>query len=202
MPGKLATPAAASVKAGKAVVAALRAHGLLLVQDKLLPNVVTLVTGDRPKGSWWSHPQGRQVFAALAVLEDHPDVLFIKLLDGKVTLVHRRLWSSLLTVIAAEAPWQNTGLSPAARRLLGRVKAADAPAPCSGKAIKELEQRLLVHTAQRHTDQGKHVLVAQSWESWARGARVRPGRSAPRAMHRLEQAAAGIGAAAGALPWV
>lgn len=186
--------------AAKAVLAALRSHGLLPVQDKALPNIVTIVTGDRPKGSWWSHPKGRQVFAVLTVLGDHRDVLFAKLIAGKVTLVHRRMWPDLLGVGAAGAPWQKKGLTPAARRLLAQIVASDAPVPCSGKAVKELELRLLVHTRESHSDSGKHMLVADSWEVWAQRERIKP-RPLDRALARLERAAAGLGAGPSALPW-
>lgn len=184
----------------KAVLAALRTHGLLPVQDRTLPNLVTIVTGDRPKSSWWSHPKGRQVFAALTALGDHRDVLFAKLLGGKVTLVHRRMWPDLLVVGAAGAPWQKKGLTPAARRLLARIIASDAPVPCSGKPVKELEQRLLIHTRESHSDSGKHVLVAESWQAWAKRERIKP-RPLERARARLEKAAAGLGAGPSALPW-
>lgn len=184
----------------KAVLAALKTHGLLPVQDKTLPNLVTIVTGDRPKGSWWSHPKGRAVFAALTALGDHRDVLFAKLIGGKVTLVHRRLWPDLLAAGAADAPWQKKALTAAARRLLSRIVASAVPLPCSGKQVKELEQRLLVHARESHSDSGKHVLVAESWAAWAKRSRIKP-RPLDRALARLEKAAAGLGADASALPW-
>lgn len=184
----------------QAVLAALREHGLLPVQDKALPNLVTVITGDRPKGSWWSHPKGRLVFAVLTALADHRDALFAKLLDGKVTLVHRRLWPDLLAVGASGAPWQGRELTPAARRLLARIAASAEPVPCSGKPVKELELRLLVHTWESHSDAGRHVLVAESWQATAKRLRIRA-RSLDRATARLEKAAAGLGAKPSALPW-
>ena len=79
-------------------------QGLLLQQDKVLPNVVALVTGETLSGSWWQHPQARAIFQSLGELADHPDVLLTKLVSGKVTLVHRRLWPAVLAVAIAREP--------------------------------------------------------------------------------------------------
>ena len=106
----------------KDVLAALAKTGFLLLQDKQLPNVVTLVTGERLSQSWWSHEKSQLVFAVLSQLADHPDVLFCKLLRGKVTLVHRGLWPALVTVVANAEPWQSRGLSSAGRELLDLVQ--------------------------------------------------------------------------------
>lgn len=181
------------------VLAALEELGLLLQQDRGLPNVVTLVTGDAPRSSWWSHPKGRLVFAVLARLAEHDDVLFTKLLGGKVTLVHRRLWPSLLAVARERGGWQTRGLSTAARRILARAETGAHEA--SGKAVQDLESRLLVHTEEVHTESGRHALRVESWDEWARRRRVRAERSLPRARRTLEEAASRLGAERGALLW-
>src|SRR6266853_616566 len=66
--------------------------GLLLKQDKHLPSVVTILTGEPLATSWWSHPQSQLIFRVLSALADHPEVLVTKLLLSKDTLVHRTLW--------------------------------------------------------------------------------------------------------------
>lgn len=71
---------------------------MLLVQDAALPSVATLVAGGPVRGSWWGHPSSPAIFAALEVLDDHPDLLFAKLVDGKNTIVHRRLWPALAAI--------------------------------------------------------------------------------------------------------
>jgi hypothetical protein len=63
-----------------------------------VPNVAELVAGEPIRGSWWSHPSSHEIFAALNVLCGSPDVVRLRLLDGKVTLVHRRLWPALVRV--------------------------------------------------------------------------------------------------------
>ncbi len=60
----------------KSVLAALKRGGLLLKQDKRLPSVVGVLTGESLSTSWWSHPDAHRIFAVLEKLADHPDVLF------------------------------------------------------------------------------------------------------------------------------
>lgn len=184
-----------------AVLRRLRAKGLLLQQDKTLPSVVGLVTGEALRGSWWSHPKGRLIFAVLSALSERPDVLFTKLISGKSTLVHRRLWPALAAVGAAREPWQLRRLPPAARRLLARVDRGGRTVRASGAAVKELETRLLVVARQVHTESGRHEIVLQDWSAWSDAVRVRPLRSAASARRTLERAAARLGAPPDALPW-
>ncbi|HEV3301242.1 MAG TPA: hypothetical protein VG055_16445 [Planctomycetaceae bacterium] len=190
----------------QAVLNSLSSSGLLLKQDKLLPNVVTLVTGESLRTSWWSHPKGRLIFAVLADLADHPDVLFVKLLFGKDTLVHRRLWPALLAVATAEEPWQWKDLSAAGRKLLATLNETKGAVRSSGATVKEIETRLLAHSEQVHTESGRHETVLEPWSVWKRRVRVKPLRSqtASRAAlgrQRIEEAVAAIGAPLTALPW-
>jgi len=46
--------------------------------------------------SWWAHPRGRQIFSLLEKLSDSPDILVCRLIDSRITLVHRRLWPALM----------------------------------------------------------------------------------------------------------
>ena len=79
---------------------AIAERGLLLLQDKKLDNVVTLMTGERVRGSWWSHPRAHEIFRATESLPED-QVVATKLVGGKVTFVHRSLWpDSIWTRIA------------------------------------------------------------------------------------------------------
>jgi hypothetical protein len=196
----------AVAKPTKLVLDALSSSGLLLKQDKLLPNVVTLVTGESLRTSWWSHPKGRLIFAVLAELADHPDVLSVKLLYGKDTLVHRRLWPALLAVAMAEEPWQFKDLSAAGRKLQATLNETKGAVRSSGGTVKEIESRLLAHAEQVHTESGRHETVLEPWSVWQRRMGVKPLRSqaASRAAlgrQRIEEAVAAIGAPLSALPW-
>jgi hypothetical protein len=54
------------------------------------------VAGEPIIGSWWAHPRGKAIFAALSELDDADDVRCFKLIGGKVTFVHRRMWPALV----------------------------------------------------------------------------------------------------------
>src|SRR5215813_10800896 len=97
-------------------------RGLLLASDASLPSVAALVAGAPVRGSWWAHPKGRAIFAAIRAVEHHPDTLVVPLVRGKVTFVHRRLWPELLAIAQAGERWQRQGLSQSARALLGKLR--------------------------------------------------------------------------------
>ena len=136
-----------------------------MLSDAKRPSVVSLVIGGPAKGSWWSHPKGREIYALLEQLGQHPDLLAVKLIEGKVTFVHRRLWPAVLAIARARDDVQMKGLSPAARRLLARVD-EKGEVEAHGPVVKELESRLLVHAAQLHTKSGAHTILLTSWPLW------------------------------------
>ena len=177
---------------GRSLAVALEEYGLLLLQDKTLPSVVGIITEERVAGSWWLHPRSQEIFRRLGELEAAGDVVATKLISGKVTFVHRRLWPALAGVGSAREEWQMRGLSPAARRLLARVD-EEKSVHASGAAAKELQKRLLVDAHEEHTASGKHVTVLKSWP--------RPRLAPAQGRRQLEEAAAAIGAKATALPW-
>src|SRR5688572_378169 len=148
---------------------ALDRYGLLPVQDARVPSVCTLVAGEPVRGSWWGHPKGGAIFHLLGRLDD--EVASPKLLWGKVTLVHQRLWPALAAVGEEGAAWQIDGLPGAASDVLGRVRAAgelrsDALGKGAGKVVTELERRLLLVSEQVHTDEGHHARVLKTWARW------------------------------------
>lgn len=201
-------PGGSSIREGRPVLAStaevlaqLERLGLLLKQDKLLPNVVTILTGESLSTSWWSHPKGREIFRTLSELADHPDVLSTKLLSGKDTLVHRKLWPAFLAVAIAGEPWQSRGLSEGARRLLSRVDRSTVPVRSAGSAVKELVSQLLVHATEVHTESGRHEMAIEPWSSWAQHTGVAPTKAVAQARGILERAGRAIGACPSALPW-
>ena len=54
------------------------------------------IAGAPIRGSWWSHAKGKSIFRALSALADRDDVKFFKLIGGKVTIAHRRVWPALV----------------------------------------------------------------------------------------------------------
>jgi hypothetical protein len=82
-----------------------RSHGLVLVSAKgELPTLTHAIAGETIKGSWWGHPQGKHIFAILQQVCEHPDVVVCRLVDDKLTLVHRRLWPALAAAASVIAP--------------------------------------------------------------------------------------------------
>ena len=80
-------------------MARLEADGVLLESARgPVPNVAELVAGEPISGSWWSHADSHAIFAAVNELADSPDVVRLRLVNGKVTLVHRRVWPALVRV--------------------------------------------------------------------------------------------------------
>ena len=78
---------------------ALIKHGMLLQSAHgPLPNVAEMIAGEPIRGSWWNHPASRSIFDALNLLAESPDVVRMRLVNGKVTLVHRRLWPALVRI--------------------------------------------------------------------------------------------------------
>lgn len=182
------------------VLKALRRFGLLLKQDRVLPNVVAIITGETLTTSWWSHPQSHAIFHCLAHLADHPDVLFTKLVAGKDTLIHRHLWPDFLAVATAGEPWQYRRLTSQAKDLLSKAQ-GQGPVLASGAPVKELEKRLLVHGEQVHTASGRHETQLETWAAWADRVACPTEVSAQLGKTRLEAVLQKLGGSAGQLPW-
>lgn len=82
-------------------------QGVVLVSAKgVVPSLAEFIAGETIKGSWWSHPKSHQIFAVLQALNESEDILFCRLVQGKVTLVHRRLWPALVRVAKRFPPAQ------------------------------------------------------------------------------------------------
>jgi hypothetical protein len=174
--------------------------GLLLKQDKELPCVVRLVTGAAIRGSWWSHPQAHRIFHELEALAGHPDVLVTKLVAGKDTFVHRRLWPELISIATGGEAWQLQGRSPDAERLFAQVQ-AEGHVSGAGAAARELRERLLVHAGEVHTAAGRHELRLESWPSWLAKRRFEATRPVAEARLELERVLESLGGKTQGLPW-
>jgi len=71
-------------------------HGVVLVAGKgPVPRLVEVIVGEPIKGSWWAYPASHRIFAVLQAVEESGELLVCRLVEGKVTLVHRRLWPAL-----------------------------------------------------------------------------------------------------------
>ena len=76
-----------------------RKHGVVLASAKgPVPRLADIIAGESIKGSWWAHPKSHEIFAIFQEVGESPDILVCRLVNGKVTFVHRRLWPALVRV--------------------------------------------------------------------------------------------------------
>ncbi len=71
-------------------------HGIVLESAHgKRPNLAEWIAQERIRGSWWAHPKSHEIFAVLRSVRRSPDVLVCRLVQNKITFVHRRLWPAL-----------------------------------------------------------------------------------------------------------
>ncbi len=172
-------------------LAELERIGLLMQHD---------AAGESIRGSWWSHPRANDIYDLLQEFRRESGNLSVKLVNGKLTFVHRRLWPALAAVGKGAASWQEDGLSKDAETLVRLVRKRGAvradqvdfvPDTDLPKRFAELEKRLLVHVESFHSDAGSHHKLFRSWPRHWRDAKFSPARRAlPAALRELEDAAA------------
>ncbi len=74
-----------------------RKHGVVLESATgPVPSLAVAIAGGPISGSWWSHPRSREIFEITQTIRSSEDVLVCRLVNGKVTFVHRRLWPALV----------------------------------------------------------------------------------------------------------
>ena len=61
-----------------------------------VPNLAEAVAGESISGSWWSHPKGDQIFQLTRAIRNSQQILVCRLVLGKITYVHERLWPALV----------------------------------------------------------------------------------------------------------
>ncbi len=106
-----------------------REHGLLLESAKGSgPSLAELIAGEPITGSWWSHPHSHAIFDAITRCRDSPDVVALRLVRGKITLVHRRLWPALVR-LADELPESSLAAVEEAHTASGAHRAREVPFP-------------------------------------------------------------------------
>jgi hypothetical protein len=191
--------------------------GLLLTSDPKFPSVISTVAGGPIKGSWWAPPWGEIIFVHANALGEYPDGLLTKLISGKVTFVHRRLWPAIFAIGRARQPWQMKNLSPLAAAVLDKldeegelqtdwmIAVGGYESKALTKATNELETKLLVYAEQVHTDKGKHAKKLETWSHWAKRVEFKPTKlDVEKAKSELEKIVDDLNAkfgAKGKLPW-
>ena len=75
----------------------IKKHGVVLESARgSVPNLAETVTGKRIRGSWWADPKAHDIFRLTRAVRDSRDILVCRLVSGKITYVHRRVWPALV----------------------------------------------------------------------------------------------------------
>lgn len=86
-------------------LAFVREYGVVLVSARgSAPRLTEAIVGAAIGGSWWAHPESRHIYAILQAVTSSGQVLVCRLIKGKITLVHRRLWPALARLADRFAP--------------------------------------------------------------------------------------------------
>src|SRR5438270_13772639 len=81
----------------KQAIAFVKANGIVLESGRgPVANLAEAIAGAPIRGSWWAHPKADTIFLCSRAIRESVDVLVCRLVGGKVTYVHRRLWPALV----------------------------------------------------------------------------------------------------------
>ncbi len=72
-------------------------HGIVLESAKgPVPSLASEIAGEEIQGSWWGHAEAEHIWTLTRGLRGSENILVCRLIGGKVTYVHRRLWPALV----------------------------------------------------------------------------------------------------------
>jgi hypothetical protein len=79
-------------------LAFIQRHGVVSesVRRAEIPSLAEAICGEPIRGNWWSHLRSREIFAITRGVREAPRILVCRLVDGKVSYVHERLWPALV----------------------------------------------------------------------------------------------------------
>jgi hypothetical protein len=95
-------------------LAFVKRHGVVLQAARgPVPSLAEAIAGSPIRGSWWGHPKGHEIFRVAEAICESKEVLVCKLVDGKVTYIHRRLWPALVSwhLVFKRRSWPRFGMS-------------------------------------------------------------------------------------------
>jgi hypothetical protein len=121
----------------------LREQGVVLQAARgPLPNLAEYIAGESIHGSWWGHPSGREIFAVLNDLLESGDVVATRLVEGRITLIHRRVWPALVRV-ADRFPTERLAAVDEVHTDSGAHRTVEVPFPCWVPAVDRARAALL-----------------------------------------------------------
>jgi len=146
-------------------------HGIVL--ESAHGPVVTFTdaaVGERIRGNWWSHPKSHQIFALTRLVRNSADVLVCRLVDGKITYVHRRVWPALV-LLAGELRHDRLGEIREVHTPVGKhvVKVRSfpdwVPAPVQRAAARLTEDEARVELGGTRATAASVELAERCWGS-------------------------------------
>ena len=93
-----------------------------------VPSLAQVIAGKPLRGSWWAHPKGNEIFLLSRAIRSSPDVLVCRLVDGKITYIHRRLWPAVVS-LAGRFPKQRLAALKEVHTPSGKHKLLVTPFP-------------------------------------------------------------------------
>ena len=77
-------------------------HGIVLeaARNATVASLADAIAGEAIRGSWWTHPRSREIFAITRAVRASSEVLVCRLVDGKISFVHARCWPALIRLSA------------------------------------------------------------------------------------------------------
>lgn len=81
----------------KQALAFVKKNGVVLESVRgVVPSLAEAIAGKPVRGNWWAHPKADIIFHCSRAVRASPDVITCRLVAGKITYVHRRLWPALV----------------------------------------------------------------------------------------------------------
>jgi hypothetical protein len=78
-------------------LAFVKANGIVLESARgPAPSLAAAIAGEPIQGSWWKHRKASQIFRCTRAVRASKEILVCRLLGGRVTYVHRRLWPAVV----------------------------------------------------------------------------------------------------------
>ncbi len=110
-------------------LAFVREQGVVLASAKgAAARLTEAILGEPIQGNWWTHPKSREIYGVLNAVSESEDVLVCRLVGGKITLVHRRLWPVLVRLAGHFEPGQIAQVQEE-HTPLGRHASREVPFP-------------------------------------------------------------------------
>jgi hypothetical protein len=89
------------MRTAREALAFVEKHGIVLESARgPVPNLAEAIAGERIRGSWWGHPKGNLIYMLTTAVRDSRGVLVCRLIDRRITFVHRRIWPAIVRMAA------------------------------------------------------------------------------------------------------